>query len=222
MASMIVLAIRVTSDADEGYARTLEFVRRHGTRHFIVEHETDTDCVKKHAHVLVWVQGTRTITQWRQMFVKSVKPSGNRQYSMKAAPEPEVMERYMCHAESQGSTVKVISAQAPADDSTRYSASWCQAQNAAFYAAQRDFKSARKLRDVPLWKRVVAEAREHGIGADEPLRIAQLTVSLIKTEERAFNAFHARSQVQTALLHLSDPDGAYQRSVEEWLARPLN
>jgi len=108
--------------------------------HLLVRHEADAEVPRTHWHALL--QSPVKMESLRATFRK-VYLGEKDGYSLGTVKvgEENVYERYMCHGASLGDRVVIVSA-----GGIKYTQAWAQDQNAAFYAAQTEFKARVKAK----------------------------------------------------------------------------
>lgn len=176
--------------------KVLAWIREVSPAHFVVCHDADDEESRPHWHALLWTD--KEVQNLRVQFTKKVpEVRGNKMYSFKLVEIEtlHVYERYLCHANSMGDQVKIVSAQARVNDVGKYTQVWAQQQNADFWTAQDDFKKKRagKKNKTP---------REHALeecracDVKDIQGIVSILVDKYGDADKPMNVFHMRAEVR--------------------------
>lgn len=199
MASPKALKLRTDCISNEVDQKVLEFIRKLSPCHFVVQHNADKETDAPHWHAIMWTQ--REAQSVRVHLLKAV-PELKRKYSLGAVGDSredyEAYERYMCHGDCEGDTVRIISAQAAVHHAAgSYTQAWAQEQNRKFYQVQRAFVREKKHKKVPVIDKIIAECQERN--ALSVTAIGQVIVDLYTKERRMMNVYNMKSQLRTVM-----------------------
>lgn len=178
------------------------YVADHGV-HFIVRHGVDEDDERPHWHALFRSSKTAAALRNHMLYTLKLK-KGNGQYSLKEVKDEEVFERYMCHADGDGAVVHVVSAQAPADKSDKFTAEWCAQRNREFYAKRKEYQREAKKERKSIIDDCVDRCGELPEKSRE--RVAKVLLSVYKERRAPMNTFQMRAQLNTILSLLGNKD----------------
>ena len=109
--------------------------------HLVIRHDADAEVAHTHWHAIM--HSDKKCEALRQGFRRACPDAPKAGYSLGVIKpgEDHVYERYMCHGAALGDTVVIVSA-----GGIKYTQAWAQDQNAAFYAAQAEFKARIKAK----------------------------------------------------------------------------
>lgn len=132
---------RYTLRTDVEDSATLAWLTSACPGHLVIRHDADAEVAHAHWHAIL--RSEKKCEALRQGFRRACPDAPKAGYSLGVvkAGEDHVYERYMCHGASLGDRVVIVSA-----GGIKYTQSWAQDQNAAFYAAQTEFKARVKAK----------------------------------------------------------------------------
>lgn len=197
-------AFRYTLTDTEADAAMLAWIRKVSPCHLVVRHNPDADEANPHWHAMMWCE--RNAQTLRVELTKAI-PAAKRRYSLKdvaaTAEDHEAYQRYMCHADGEGSQVHIVSAQAPVHaPAGTYTSAWAVDQNKRYYQVQRAVTKKKKDDKRPMLEKVLKAAQEADL--ETPTEIATLMVEMYVAERKPMRKYDMQSIMKTVWCTVND------------------
>lgn len=198
----IPYALRYALVSDEVDAKMLAWIRERSPGHLVVRHDADEDEQRVHWHALMWSDKKE---QALRVDLKKANPGciGNKGYSLTECKKKkdddfvESYERYMCHANCEGDKVVIVSAHG-----IKYNQAWAQQQNAAFYAARKEYVKAQKKKQVGQTAVDELVDKCRGMGLSSRHDIVLQTIDWFADRGKGVDVFRVRATANNVVLRL--------------------
>lgn len=198
--SKMVLAVRVDKSIDDVEA----YFDRRGYGGFGVREVAGDN---EHWHFLIETDAHVNIQAFRVALTKAVPElKGNGSYSVSEVKDIDKYVRYMCKGESEGCGAEVVWRH-----SLLYTEEKCDQLHVEYWEENRRMK---KRKVGSMIDAVVDECKRSSIGWREREKISFLYVKEVMSRAKPFNAFAAKSAVNTIQMLLCPDDSAMRMFAE--------
>jgi len=193
---------RYTLRTDVEDAAVLAWLSSSCPCHLVIRHDADAEVAHAHWHAIL--RSEKKTEALRQGFRRAAPDAPKAGYSLGVVKpgEDHVYERYMCHGASLGDRVVIVSA-----GGIKYTQAWAQDQNAAFYAAQTEFKARVKAKPKG---NTIEELLEECKAIDVRTRreVAVVLVKMFVRQRRAMIESYMKACITTVAVTLELEDAS--------------